>query len=79
MVQYQNVPFTRRIQTKRCTGPTTNPFSTYVTVRNEYEGIKSVIVQAEKNDKPLVQQTLIELHDRAQFQNWLIYPHGLEL
>ena len=40
----------------------------YVAVKNGYAEVKEVVVQAIKNDAPLVQQTMIALDDEAQFE-----------
>ena len=48
--------------------PAPNPSTNYVAVKNEYAGVKQVVVQALKNGSPLVQQTMIDLGDVAQFE-----------
>ena len=42
--------------------------SNYVAVKNGYAGVKQVVVQALKNGSPLVQQTMMDLNDVAQFE-----------
>ena len=45
----------------------TDSSTTCVTVQNEYEGKKQVLVRAQRNDKPFIQQEMIVLHDHVQF------------